>query len=158
VEAPQTQFDAERKAAFVLAYERTGEKKAAAAAVGVTRQTIYDHLRKDPEFARDVEQARGRLLETLMNRLKHVAVDGVKTTRYDKDGNKISETVTYDVRALLAWLKRLERDKWGDKVAVDQKVRGHVEHDHRVTPKDLPVEARRRMRDLLDALPAPGED
>lgn len=155
MEAPQTQFDAERKAAFVLAYERSGEKKAAAAAVGVTRQTVYDHLRKDPEFARDVELARGRLLDKLMQTLRLVGVDGVEEKHYDREGNVTRVTRKIDVRALLAWIKRLERDKWGDKVAVDQKVQGRVEHEHSVKPAQLDRVARAKVRDLLESLPAP---
>jgi hypothetical protein len=156
-EGPQVQFDAERRAAWLLAYERTGEKKAACGAVGIGRQTLYDHLRRDPEFRAQAEAARDRLLETLMGRLKHVAVDGVEKTTYDKDGNVLSVTRTYDVRALLAWIKRLERDKWGDHVQVDKTVKGSVDHVHRVKPAELPKVARDRMRDLLDALPADDE-
>lgn len=147
--APQTQFTSELKAAFVLAYERSGEKKAAAAAVGMTRQTIYNHLGSDPEFAADCERARGRLLETCIERLKHLAIDGVLKTTYDKDGNVVAVTKIYSERMLLAWLKRLERDKWGDKVAVDQKITAHVT----TAPKDIPREARRSLRAALALLP-----
>ena len=149
--APQTQFDAEQKAAFVLAYERSGEKKAAAAAVGVTRQTIYNHLAKDSQFVADCEAARGRLLEKCISRLKHLAIDGVTKTTYDKDGNKVSVTKIYSERMLLAWLKRLEREKWGDRVDVNQKVSGTVEHRTPIT--QVPKEARTRLRDALAELP-----
>ena len=69
----------------------------------------------------------------------------------DKDGNKVSVTKVYDPRLMLAWLKRLERDKWGDKLRVDQKVSGTVEHRTPIT--QVPREARNRLRDALDALP-----
>lgn len=152
MEGPRwTLFDAERKAAFVLAYERSGEKKAAAAAVGVNRDTVYEHLAKDPEFKADCEAARGRLLETCIKRLKHLAIDGVTKTTYDKDGVVVAVTKIYSERLLLAWLKRLERDKWGDKLRVDQKVSGIVEHRTPIT--QVPREARNRLRDALDALP-----
>jgi len=153
VEAPQTQFDAERKAAFVAAYEDTGEKKAAAASVGVTRQTIYNHIASDPEFRDACEAARGRLLGKLTRTLKKLAIDGVTKKTYDKDGDVVSETKQYDVRALLAWLKRLEREKWGDKVAVDQTVNATVTNKHEITPAQLDRTQRNRVRDLLDALP-----
>jgi len=155
MEAPQIQFDAERKAAFVLAYERTGEKKAAAAAVGVTRQTIYNHLETDPAFREACEAARGRLLESCIATLKKLAIDGVEKTTFDKDGNKVSVTRVYSERMLLAWLKRLEREKWGDKVAVDQTVHATVRNTHEITPAQLDRVQRSRVRDLLDTLPSP---
>lgn len=148
VEAPQTLFTAELKALFVAAYEDTGEKKAAAAAVGMTRQTIYNHLGTDPEFAAACEAARGRLLAVCVGQLRKLAIDGVKKTTYDKDGKKVSETMIYSERMLLAWLKRLERDKWGDKIAVDQKVTVKEE----TKPQDIPPHAREKLREALAAI------
>jgi len=149
VEAPQTQFTAERKAAFIAAYEDSGEKKAAAASVGVTRQTIYDHIAKDAEFKAACEAARGRLLGKLTKTLKKLAIDGVTKKTFDKDGALSSETKVYNVPALLAWLKRLEREKWGDKVQVDQTVTTKAT-DTRVD--DIPRDARDKLREALAAM------
>lgn len=148
------EFDAEAKAAFVLAYERTGEKKAAAAAVGVSRVTVYTHLAKDSEFREECERARGRLYGLIVEKLKHLAIEGVEKTTYDKDGNVVAVTRTYEPRLMLAWLKRLEREKWGDQVKVDQNVRGQIDvKETRVRVEDLTPDQRRAARDFLSTLP-----
>ena len=148
-DAPQTKFTPERKAIFLAEYERLGEKKSAAAAAGVTRQTIYDHIATDPEFARQCEAARDALVGDIVNRLRHCAIEGTVKKTYDKDGNKVSETRVYDARLMLAWLKRLERDKWGDKVAVDQTVTTKAPE---TKVNDIPRAARDKLREALREL------
>lgn len=146
-------FDAERKAAFVLAFERCGgEISAAAAAVKVSRVTVYTHLKNDPEFAEAVEQAEGRIDEMMMAQVKRLAIDGVEEPMFDKTGKQVGVRRKYSERVLLAWLKRRNRE-WRDHLHVDKTVQGRVEHEHRVTPRELPKEARNRVRDLLDTLP-----
>lgn len=152
VGAPQTKFDAERKAAFVLAYERSGEMTAACAAIKISRVTAYAHLKSDPAFSEAIDEADGRLYETMMATVKKLAIDGVVKTTYDKDGNKVSVTRVYSERMLLAWLKRRRREDWGDKLAVDQTV--NAKHTHQVLdPKKLPREARDRLREALEQIP-----
>ena len=146
-------FDAERKAMFLLAYARSTEITAAAAAARVSRVTVYNHLNSDPEFAADFERVDGEIDEMMMGQLKKVAIDGVKKTTFDKDGNKVSETMIYDNRCLLAWLQRRRRKEWGNHVQVDQKVEATHTVKHEVQPAKLNREQRNRVRDLLDTLP-----
>lgn len=147
-----SKFDAERKAAYILAYERTGEVISAAAAVRVCRQTVYRHLNEDPEFAAAIHEAEGRLVETIVQKLKQLAIEGVETKHYDKEGKLARVTRTYSERLMLAWLKRLRMRDWGDKLAVDQTVTGTVTHQS-IEPKDVPRVARNRLREALEALP-----
>jgi hypothetical protein len=149
VEAPQTKFTAEKRAAFVEAYRHTGEKKAAAAAAGVNVHTVYNHLHENPEFRDECEAARHELLGEIVSRLRHCAIEGVVKRTYDKDGNLASETRVYDSKLMLAWLKRLERQKWGDKVQVDQNV---TVKEPSTRVNDIPRDARDHMREALAAM------
>ena len=150
-------FDAEKRGAFCLAMERTGEISAAAAAVNISRTTVYDAIKRDPEFAADVAKAKGRLLERLLGTAKTVAIEGIVEKFYDKDGNVTREVRRYDTRVLLAWLKRLAPE-WGDRVKVDQKVEhtGTVEHQHsgRIEVEKMTTEQRDAARAFLATLPA----
>lgn len=150
--AAPLKFDAERRAAYLLAYERIGEVAPAAAAVGVHRSTIYGTMAKDPDFKEACDVALARLLDKAHATLRKIAIDGVVTKTYDKEGNLVREETKYDTRALLRFLARHD-PAWRDKVEVDQTVTGSMEHTHSVQPKDLSRSARSRVRDLLDELP-----
>jgi len=139
-----TKFDAERRGAYLLALERSGEVVAASAAVGVSRQTVYAAMRTDPEFAEECEAARGRLVERALEVAKKLAIDGVTDKFYDKEGNLISERTRYSERLLLRLLER-HLPEWGAKLDVTKKVEhtGHVDISH------LPAEDKRQLRDIL---------
>lgn len=149
----QKQFDAEAKAAFLEAVRDVGEVAPAAARIGFHRSTVYDHMAKDPDFKAEVDLATETLVDEALVTLKKLAITGVKETRYDKDGNKIAETMRYDTRALLKFLNRHKPREWGDKIEIDAKVEGTVTHAHRVEAKDIPRDARDSLRDALAKMP-----
>lgn len=144
-------FDAEKRAAYLLALERSGEVVSASAAAGVSRQCIYDAMNRDPEFREECERALGRLAEKAMATAKMLAIDGVVEPIFDKDGNKIGEKRKYSERLLLRLLER-HMPQW--RPGIDQKVEGTMahSHEHTIKPRDLPPRARSRVRELLAEL------
>ncbi len=149
-----TKFDEEKRGAYLLALERSGEVTAASASVGVCRQTIYQHMHDDDGFRDACERAVGRLIEKAMAVAKTLALEGLVEKFYDpKTGELVREKRTYSERILLKLLARHQPREWGDKVAIDQTVKGDVKVT-RVEPKELTRPARNRVRDLLDELPS----
>ncbi len=147
----QVSFDAKRKARYVIAFEKCGEVAAAAAAVNISRRTVYNHMQSDPDFADEVEKADGRLLGRIIGEVEQLALFGVETKHYAPDG----KTVTHSTRKkseklLLAWLKRREPANWSDKIQVDQTVTNRAEP---IAAKDIPRDARNSLRDALAKMP-----
>lgn len=147
-------FDEARRAVFIDALEQSGEVTAAAAVAGISRQTAYDTARKDPEFAEACEAALGRLDAERLRVFRKLAIEGVEKRTYDKDGNVSSVTRVFSERLLLAWIKRHKPDEWGDKVQVEQTVTDKRE----LSVRDIPREARLKLRAALAALPAAKPD
>jgi len=151
VDMNRPKFNAERKAAYVEALEKTGELVAAAAAVGFSRQCIYTNLNKDPQFAEECEKAKGRLYGRLMDAMDELSLKGHRTDHFAADGvTKTHSTYKKDTKLLLAWLKRTMPSKWSDKLQIDQTVTTKVQP---IEPKDVPREARNRLREALAAMP-----
>jgi len=146
----QVSFNAARKAAYVIAFEKCGEVAAAAASVNISRRTVYNHMQSDPDFAHEVEMADGRLLGRIIGEVEHLALFGVKTKHYTAEGVYTHTTTKKSEKLLLAWLKRREPANWSDKVQIDQTVTTKAEP---IAAKDIPREARNCLRDALAAMP-----
>ena len=144
-----TKFTPDRRAIFLESLELYGEISGAAASAGVSRQTAYATARADPEFADQCEHALGKLNLAKMEAFRKLAVEGVEKTTYDKDGNVSSRTRVRSERLLLAWMKRHAPADWGDKLQVDKTVTTREE----VSIRDLPLDAKRKLRIALDAVP-----
>jgi len=145
-------FDAETRAAFLLALERLGELGPAAAAAGVSEPTVWRYRAKHPEFEEECAAALNRLGGDLLGVARLIGIKGLVEKSYDKDGNLIREKTTYDTRVLLKWLARLYPDQWGDKIAVDQTTRQAAPEREATKPERIPAEARAKLRDALDAI------
>jgi len=137
-------FDDERRGAYLLALERSGEVTAASAAVGLSRQTIYATMKADPEFKEACEAAKGRLVEKALAVAKMLAIDGVVDKTYDKDGNLTGERVRYSERLLLRLIER-HLPEWGAKLNIEKK----VEHTGSVDISHMTTADKATMRDLL---------
>lgn len=144
------------KGAYLLALQRLGSQRAAAASIGVHETTIINHRKKDPAFAEACEKAKGRLAEELVGTARKLAIQGVEEPIFDRSGNQIGTKRKYDARVLLRWLARLLPEEWSDTVKVDTTVTGTVEHEHKGTLRveDLTPRQQRLMRELLGDEPA----
>lgn len=151
--AAQEKFTPELKAEFLLKLSQLGDIDPAAAHVGISRNTVYEHRKKDPVFASEMVRAQKHLQGNLLRVLERVAMIGNVERTYDREGNLLKEKHTVSVPALMRWLERLERALWSQKVEVSATVEGEVNHKHEhegtLDIKNLEPEKRNRLRDLL---------
>jgi len=147
-------FTEEKRARFLACLEQTGEITAAAAVAGISRQTAYDTANREPAFAEAIEAALGRLDEERLRIFRKLAIEGVEKVTYDKDGNVAARTRVFSERLLLAWIKRHKPQEWGEKIQVDQTTTERRE----LSVRDIPREARLKLREALAALPEPDRD
>lgn len=94
---PNTFNDAARTA-FRLALVETGSIRGAAARAGVDQKTIYYHAGKEPDFRKQIEDARGEFEQSILTGILKAGVQG---DVIERRGKKI--TKPGDWRAL-AWL------------------------------------------------------
>ena len=120
-----TKFDAEAKKKFVEAFAEHGRKGDAARVAGVTTGTINKHLDKDPQFALDVADALEDYKARLLAHHQDLVFNGVKRTKYDKEGNVIEEQIDYPVRLIELELKKHD-EGYRDKREVKHDVHGGV--------------------------------
>lgn len=144
-------FDDKCKTAFLVALERSGEYKAACAAVSISYQTVYDHRQKYPDFQTACEDALGRNYACLLKVAYKLAVEGLITETYDKEGRVVHSKRTYSERILLKLLGRRDPAAWSDKVQVDQKATVEV-RDKRVKTEDMTPRQQRAAREYLKTL------
>lgn len=132
------------RALFLSALGESGELAPSAAVAGISRQTVYDHLERDPAFAEECDAVVGKLRQQAHETLKRIAVDGVAEPVLDKDGKVVGEKRKYDVRALLRLIERHDR-QWRTGIDINQKVevKGKVDISH------MPPEDKAKLRDIL---------
>lgn len=95
-------FNERKKAAFLTALVKTGSITGASARIGISRDTVYDHARKDPAFADAIERARGQWEQSLLEKIESA-------------GRGKNDSEPGDWRAL-AWLLEhspASRDRYG---------------------------------------------
>lgn len=135
--ADPTKFTPDKQALYLAALELSGEVSPCAAAVGVSRQCIYDRMKADPEFAALCEVAQGRLDAEIMTTVRTLAIKGTTVYTYGKDGKVASEKTVFSERIILAWLKRRDRAAWGDKLDVDKTTTTHHIEERRIRVEDM---------------------
>ena len=141
-----------RQAVYLKALEGCGEVTASAATAGITRRTVYARMDADPDFKDACDKAKGALIGRLMATCETLALEGVLHETFDpKTGNVIRRKRVFDARIVLAWLKRLEREKWGDQVKVNKQVQ--VTHTARIEVENMTPESRTAARKFLATLP-----
>ncbi len=91
-----SKFGKRRQRAYLEALRNGARRGAAAASVGVTRQTVWAYRREHPEFAEAEEQAEMEANELVEDSLFQAAVSG-------------------NVVASLAWLYNRMPDRWQDR-------------------------------------------
>lgn len=82
LQAHRIKFDDRAKAAYLAELERSGRKGFAAAAAGVTPETVMRHIKDvDPDFAEAAEIALQAHRDRVAGKIIHEAVDGVLVTK-----------------------------------------------------------------------------
>ncbi len=103
-----------------------GKKGLAAVEIGVHYNTIREHIKADPEFASDVDEALRMRSQLVVDRLEEDALNGSQQLHYDKEtGALISEQTKYETPLRLAMLRRHDPE-YVDKKEMDVTHRGGV--------------------------------
>lgn len=121
-------FTDRHKEIFLKIFEETNSVKRAAEEIGFSRQCIYQHLKKDPDFYEAFEKVNDVILDNLEAEAYRRAVKGVKTPEYYQ-GRLVGYKLTYSDK-LLEMLLRGRSDKYSNKSSI--KVEGDVNHHHNI--------------------------
>lgn len=107
-------MDDEAKALIIHTYETTGSLTQAAAAAGVTLQTIRDHRRRDPQFHEEMKEAKAVHFDTVEQEILRRAVEGVDEPRFGRNGEVLGHVRKYS-DDLLKFYARANSPKYRDK-------------------------------------------
>lgn len=103
--------------AFLAAYAQTGNITAAAKAAGIARQSHYDWLAADPEYAKRFADAHEEAIERLEAEARRRASVGVEEPVYYK-GKQIGAVRRYSDTLLIFLLKAARPSVYRDRVDV----------------------------------------
>src|SRR5690606_37988113 len=101
-------FDTARQVRFLDALATCGEVRAAAARVGVSRETVYRARRRDPQFKRLWDAALVHARAQAEAELATRALHGIEVPVFVR-GEHVATWRRHDARLLLAHLRRLDR-------------------------------------------------
>lgn len=108
-------FDDAMKERYLEALrQHNGLKTPAAAAVGVSLQTVNNHLENDPDFQEAHAAVHDEWKDTFVAHHQNLALNGNVVRKYNKDGDLIEEKTEYPIRLIELELKKVEpgyRDK-----------------------------------------------
>ncbi|MDE0205161.1 MAG: hypothetical protein OXP66_03955 [Candidatus Tectomicrobia bacterium] len=103
----------EWETAFLSSLQTTGVVAWAAKAADVGRQTVYDHMKADPEFAKRCEEALGMAEDSLEDEVMRRALEGEQVPVYFKGkvvGQQTRKSDTLLMFALNSLRRRRERE------------------------------------------------
>lgn len=121
-------FDDVAKDIFLAELSCHGRKGDAAAAAGVTAQTVRDHAKIDPEFAEALEVALESYRDLVVDHAQDLLLNGTIVRRFDQKGHVVEERVEYPIALLLAELKRVDHS-YRDKAGAPEPAAGENEDD-----------------------------
>ena len=99
--------------AFLSTLEKTGNIAGSARAAKVGRQTVYDHMKADPDFADRCREALDRVEDNLETELRRRAVEGGQVPVYFKGkvvGHNTRKSDSLLMFAIRNLRQRRERD------------------------------------------------
>ncbi|MBI1213781.1 MAG: hypothetical protein GC190_20160 [Alphaproteobacteria bacterium] len=146
--APNARLTNAERATFLSALASTGSIAAAARTIGRARSTMHSAIGADPAFKLEVESATDAYVSKLLQQAHRLAIDGVSTPIFDRDGEQVGERVKYSERVLLKLLERRDAD-FAPKTTVEHT--GRVEHQHSLDVSGLALSPQARV-ELLAAL------
>lgn len=129
---------------FLDEIERTGIVADALRAAGVA-YTTYRKWLEDELFAEAFEDAKASAADALEREARRRAIEGVRRTRYDKDGNLIAEEQVYSDSLMALLLKANKPDKFAERTKSEI-----TSPDNAFKPTD-PTQAAARLASILDA-------
>lgn len=118
-------LDDRAKGVFLAEYGEHGRIGHAAAAAGVTAQTVRRHMEHDPEFAEACVAAEHSYRDRLLEHHQNLVFEGTTKVTYDRQGNVVSEEKIYPIRLIELELKAHD-ERYREKRDIDVKVSGGV--------------------------------
>jgi hypothetical protein len=153
-------FDDDAKIVFLDHYARFNRKKMAAMAAGVSVFTVHEHIKKDPEFALAVEEAKEAYKDRVKETMYKAGVEGIEETIFGGQfkNEPVGTKRTFYPLLTLAEAKRVEPE-YRDKQSLDVTHRGGVLLiPAEMTPQEWEAKYGKQAQDLsvpVKALPAP---
>lgn len=115
IENGLTNSTQKKRERFLEAYPEVGTITHAAALAGIHRQTVYDWIKNDSDFAADFDRAKEAGADKLEREAIRRACEGINKPVYYK-GQKIDVIKEYSDTLLIFLLKGQKPEKYGDKV------------------------------------------
>lgn len=97
--------DAE-KGVFLETFRKWGRMGEAAAAAGVSTQTVRKHIDEDEDFAEALMMAEEEYREKLIGHHQDLVFNGTIKKSFDRNGNVVSEETIYPIRLIELELKK----------------------------------------------------
>lgn len=107
----------DRKPTFLAAFADAGTVTTACQIAGVSRQTHYNWLAEDPDYAEAFAEAREQLVESLESEAVRRAREGVAEPVF-QGGQQVGTVRKYSDTLLIFLLKANRPDKYRDEVRV----------------------------------------
>lgn len=149
-------FDDQQKKIYIAAMNDHALKGKSAQAANVSMQTVYDHLKNDPDFKQAFHEAIDAHADKIVAHHHKLLLEGEITRKYDKEGNCIEETSKHPIRLIELELKRVEPE-YRDKQTIDLNATGG---GVLVAPADISPEdwIKREMEENAAKKPPEGVD
>ena len=123
----QGKMTAEVKSRICELLAQTGNLEASAGAAGVHPRTAYQHMAKDPEFKKRIEEARYCAMNDIENEIRRRGLTGISKPIYYQ-GEKVGEEKQYSDKLLLALAKANSPARYAERQHVFQEV--HHTHEN----------------------------
>lgn len=106
IKMSRIKFGEAEKGIFLETYRKWGRMGEAAAAAGVSTQTVRKHIDEDEDFAEALLMAEEEYREKLIGHHQDLVFNGTIKKSYDRNGNLVSEETVYPIRLIELELKK----------------------------------------------------
>lgn len=109
IKMSRIKFGEAEKGIFLETYRKWGRMGEAAAAAGVSTQTVRKHIDEDEDFAEALVMAEEEYREKLIGHHQDLVFNGTIKKSYDRNGNLVSEETMYPIRLIELELKKHDK-------------------------------------------------
>lgn len=106
IKMSRIKFGDAEKGIFLETFRKWGRMGEAAAAAGVSTQTVRKHIDEDEDFAEALMMAEEEYKEKLIGHHQDLVFNGTIKKSYDRNGNLVSEETVYPIRLIELELKK----------------------------------------------------
>lgn len=125
IKMSRIKFNEKAKEVFLMEYAKWGRMGEAAAAAGVSTQTVRKALEEDEDFAEALYMQEEEYKDKLIGHHQNLLFNGTTKKTYDRNGGLVSEETIYPVRLIELELKKHD-EGYRDKREIKHNVSGGV--------------------------------